>query len=523
MERMRLHPGLLLLIWLVVGIGAARPARAEDQPGALALATARSALTQGQIRGSALAFECVGDRVIFETAVHPQRMTSFHLPGPVLDVLSAEPERVQIEWNRSQVTVQPRRRKGDVLTTVRIDTQTCEVHVVLRRAERLEDAPAIVEIRKRDQVAEMLAAVQVSVQALHTRVLRPLEHHDGAARDEPDTLIEGLAVRTDLVPGQTSTEGGPIRLLIERGVWLQDDFYVEFQVDNPTPERLRVSRPHAIDALGTRTDITELSINAPVTRENDGTWAIPPYTRTHGILKLPNARARKIEPLRIAMSEAMTLQTTIATIQDWEIWIPRTPEQVEEAERQKREAERQKREAKEKERVTVHVSGMAGGIWLPQSQTENRLDATSMSGLGAQITYAFNRNWLVETSVTGASTGEAHFDNVSFNGMQGELLRGGWLGRVRIGGALRFGRKVMPIVRAGASVRLTSIDARFLVDDSEVPGPESEVLVDGLWYMGSGVDVRLGEHVVAGLAASYEHGAARAIEAGIHVGYSWKP
>lgn len=530
MECVRRHRcWLLRLLLLVPLLWEVRPALAQEGAGTLILMPARSALTRGQTRASALAFDCVDDRVVFETTVHQRRVTTFNLPSPVLDVVSSDPRGLQLEWEGSRVTLQPRRARGDVPATIRIETTTCEAHVILRQAERLEDTPAIVEIQQRDEVMEMLTDVQTGVHALQKGALRPQEDQERATAQQK-TILEGLAVRTDLVPGKTSTEGGPMRLIIERGLWMQDDFYVSFQMDNPTTERLRVSQPYAVDAHGARTDITEISINAPVTRENDGTWAIPPGARTHGILKVPNARDRKIQPLRIVMSEASTLQTSVATIQDWEIWIPRTPEQVEEAERQKREAkekaEIQKREAKEKERVTLHVLGVAGGIWLQESQTEGRLDATSMTGLGARVTYAYNRHLAVEGEALGASTGNARFANASFDGMQGELLRSATLGRVQAGGVLRLGRQIIPLLRVGLGAQVSSIDSRFVIDGSEAPGPGHAYDFDPLWYLGAGMELRPTEHLVAGFTLTTEKmasSASRTLEAGIHIGYGWKP
>ncbi|MDH5640370.1 MAG: hypothetical protein OEY28_03675 [Nitrospira sp.] len=62
-------------------------------------------------------------------------------------------------------------------------------------------------------------------------------------------------------------------------------------------------------------------------------------------------------------------------------------------------------------------------------------------------------------------------------------------------------------------------------DGSRVPGPEVEFEWTTLLNFGGGLDIRLGDHFIAGLALSVmsEGAKPRSIDAGFHLGYIWKP
>ena len=59
-----------------------------------------------------------------------------------------------------------------------------------------------------------------------------------------------------------------------------------------------------------------------------------------------------------------------------------------------------------------------------------------------------------------------------------------------------------------------------------IPGPDVGFDVDFLWYFGAGLDVRLGESFVAGFGITGNkmvRSLSLGLEAGAHLGYSWKP
>jgi hypothetical protein len=103
---------------------------------------------------------------------------------------------------------------------------------------------------------------------------------------------------------------------------------------------------------------------------------------------------------------------------------------------------------------------------------------------------------------------------------------------VSFGGVIRMGvRRYIPVVRVGLGLQGASHNAEFEVGGVRMAGPDVGFEVDGLLTFGSGIDVRLGGSFVAGIGVSAvlvaknlgENGVAGSIEAGVHLGYSWKP
>lgn len=182
--------------------------------------------------------------------------------------------------------------------------------------------------------------------------------------------------------------------------------------------------------------------------------------------------------------------------------------------------------------VTLSFQGLYGVTWLANPLDEKASDATSVKGFGVRASFGFNRFLAVEGELIGASTGEARFEDVTYENMQGELTRRASLGRAQIGGVLRLGTETIPTIRLGAGLQGASHDARLVAASGSVPGPETPFEVSTMLNFGAGLDVRLGEHVLAGLGVAVsrisgvfgaEGTRTTTIEAGIHLGYFWRP
>jgi hypothetical protein len=113
-----------------------------------------------------------------------------------------------------------------------------------------------------------------------------------------------------------------------------------------------------------------------------------------------------------------------------------------------------------------------------------------------------------------------------FNGQQGDLLRSAKLGRVSFGGALRLSSgRYIPVLRLGLGLQGASHTAEMEVGGVRMAGPEVEFEFNPLWFFGAGMDTRLGSHLVAGVGLLVEQlvgSSSRSLEAGVHLGYSWK-
>jgi hypothetical protein len=177
--------------------------------------------------------------------------------------------------------------------------------------------------------------------------------------------------------------------------------------------------------------------------------------------------------------------------------------------------------------MSLHVQVLGGGIWLANPQNDKDLDPTSVKGLGVRVAYHMFKPLSIEVDVVGASSGESRFEGVDFNGQQGDLLRNAKLGRVSFGGALRMSSgPYIPVLRLGLGLQGASHTAELEVGGVRMPGPEVGFEFDALWYFGGGLDLRLGDSFVLGAALSFDKlvsGPSRSFEAGVHLGYSWKP
>jgi hypothetical protein len=220
------------------------------------------------------------------------------------------------------------------------------------------------------------------------------------------------------------------------------------------------------------------------------------------------------------------LGTVAAAVDEWgrnPFMVPKSRAQIEE---ERLEKEEKARERAAKGRGSLHVQAMFGGIWLANPQDKD-LDATSVKGLGARVTCGINRHVAFEADVVGASSGESRFEGVDFNGQQGDFFRSTKLGRVTLGGVLRMGmRRYIPVARVGLGLKGASHNAELEVGGVRMAGPEVGFELNPLWFFGAGVDTRLGSHIVAGVGLSVEQlvgSSSRSLEAGVHLGYSWKP
>ena len=180
--------------------------------------------------------------------------------------------------------------------------------------------------------------------------------------------------------------------------------------------------------------------------------------------------------------------------------------------------------------VTLSVWGTYGALWLGEGVGANRFDATAFEMLGARATYAFNKYLHVEASAAVGRSGDARFDGAMFNGMQGDLARSATLGRLQVGGLLRWGRTVMPTLRGTLGAQLSTMHAEFVPGGSGMPMEMSSSTEFGaIWSFSAGADVRLGQSLILGAELGLEQTASddnvfvRSAGIGVHLGFTWKP
>ena len=496
-------------------------------------------------------FECDGSRGLFQANVTPDRMTTFYFATPVLHAINPSPRNLLIEYGAAKVTVQPQRSQQGFLGNLLVTSRACDANIELWIVDRAEHAPINVEIRQRNVVAEELARIHAQ-EAERKRELaesaRALEQERAALARDKEQSVDSMAAELLLndqplrpVVRETGQPDDPIRVKLGSGRWLGDGYYFGIELENPHAQPFFTDEIQVFDAAGTRLEAKVLAMKEPA-GDHEGLLAtLQPKQRIQGVIKLPRGTEQSITPLTVQIIARNGLRPVLIQVKEWKIGPPMYPVTAEDKKREERERRRQERERrrqeredrerareeKEKDRVTLHLTAVAGGIWLSDGLQTNRLDPTSLTGFGARVTYGFNRYFAFEADSIGASTGEARFGDATFEGMQGELMRSASLGRVKTGAVIRFGSRTVPTLRIGVGAQGASIDSRFLIDGSQVSGPGSSFDFNLLGYFGAGVDFRLGEHFVAGFGLSAEQLASSdvrsSIEAGLHIGYGWKP
>jgi opacity protein-like surface antigen len=374
-------------------------------------------------------------------------------------------------------------------------------------------------------VAESKAGKQSVEDAMRARV-ESLRITWEAERDELEEMRDRQQLKQELraqpmVP--VTTDGcstGPLRVCVARGEWSGDELELTLEVENTDTRPHVVHNPVVRDSGGQAFDPGMVVFERWATDEKGEVALIPPGGQTRVGVRVPGASAGDFQSLSLQLDAPDVLQPVVAAVDEWRNNPFFTP-------KSKAEIEEEKLEKAAKGRVSLHVQAMVGGIWLANPQDDADLDPTSVKGLGARVTYGFNRYVGFEADVVGAKSGESRFEDVDFNGQQGDLLRSAKLGRVTLGGVIRMGvRRYIPVVRVGLGLQGASHNAEFEVGGGRMAGPEVGFEFNLTWSVGAGLDIRLGDHFIAGATVSGTQlmaGNSRSIDAGVHLGYSWKP
>lgn len=183
------------------------------------------------------------------------------------------------------------------------------------------------------------------------------------------------------------------------------------------------------------------------------------------------------------------------------------------------------REARAKQ-LTVSARGLYGGFWLDDAAGNELLDLTNLSGVGLLIQKGHRNGFAIEGEIVGARSGIAHFSRVSWGGVEGDISRRAYVGRVLGGVAMRYGHEYVFTGRLGLGFQVTSNDSTFTVDGAPMSGPGDDVGIDMLASVGAGFGARIGDNLSLGVnmafARTFDTGS-RSLEVGAYFGYGWNP
>ena len=187
---------------------------------------------------------------------------------------------------------------------------------------------------------------------------------------------------------------------------------------------------------------------------------------------------------------------------------------------------------REARRVVIGARLLGGACWvadgLPNDTEGEGLDAAMCGGLSVRAAKGISELLALETEIIGARIGEVRFDDVTFNGMQGDLIRTANLVRVQFNGAVRLGRKKIPTLRLGIGAQGTDYNSEFITGNTTMDGPDTSFEFVTFLTFGAGFDYRFGEHGLAGFAISVTESRGdelfrRSLDAGIHISYALAP
>lgn len=490
----------------------------------------------GQHRGGPVELIADEDGGSFELPVPLGGEIWVKLPGEIRDkpsiVSEQKPSRLKVKYQGDRFRIRPGRdvTKTDAVN-LNLDAGTAHYSFLAYVVDAPYKAPSYYVVRTRSAIEAREADVQARLateravlaaeNARETRLARArqVSAHELAPRIEPRTA-----------------HSGPVSVRLGHGEWGDNgEFFATYEITNTgiAPYRVDVA-----EAFSRQKKIDDVEVLPDVPSSDETLLAVvQPGKSASGVVILTNVTEHDITPLTIVFRGPNGISPIVAKAPDW--LIPRRMEDVL-AERDRAKAnedrlreelrrrdedlarERAAKEDAEAGKMSVDLQGVYGAIWLANPLDKEQLDPTSLSGLGARITYGLTRRLNFEAEIIGARTGEA-----GFQVMDGELMRRAVVGRAQGGMMFRFGEdRFRPLVRLGLGLQGASHTAEMLMEDgSRIPGPNVAFEWTTLLNFGGGMDIRLGDHFAAGFALDVmsEGAKPRSIEAGIHLGYVWQP
>jgi hypothetical protein len=469
----------------------------------------------------------------FDLAIDPDRYLMVYFPEDIqdADALPSQYFRVNVLKRRVLIYTRKRRLEPDARRTLTVASPSIAVNLNVRPAGKSDEPVDMVTVRRRSEKeareaeltarhAEMRARTEQEYEERHSQLDREVEERaDEKALER--FLAHGISVRPTIVQGDVDPHAPgapPVTLSDVQGMWWgANDMLVFFTVQNTGETAFDWGEAQVFGPERSEDHAGAAHVQMPAIPVEGLVGRLPVGKRARGAVLVQGAKALT-GPMTILLGEKgggrpamvtvghwMPLQTEQA-LTGWEIRPAPPPDP-------------------EKDKVSLHLQGVYGAVWLGDGAGLDKSDATSLKGLGVRAQYAFNRYIAVEGEALGASTGTARFEGVTYDGMQGDLTRSASLGRVQFGGVLRLGKQIVPLLRLGVGLQGASHRGTLTTATGEAPGPDAFEF-DTIFFYGTGLDIRLGDHFRAGITLSgvqrFSSGF-QAIEAGIHLGYAWKP
>ena len=312
-----------------------------------------------------------------------------------------------------------------------------------------------------------------------------------------------------LTPEHKLQRGGDTEKLSWRllpSCWNEQNVYLltPFEIDNQSPQPFCVARD---------VDVTDGADNAYPARVTHASKPLLPQgdvavcagvgEKIRGVVAIAFGSARSISGIHVRLNEPTKARWLGASVSAWEFQATIAPYTGEDWAREV--AEWKARKARETQLI-LGPRYAYGTCWLTGGIDSETVETTSCQTFGVRLVKGITEMIAFELDAAGGWTGDADF---------GASTRSANFGRVTGGGLLRFGEWTIPYFRLGLGAQGASYK------NSDEP-----LDVALMTYVGVGIERRIGEHVLLGVATSFEQQIGsdlRSLSAAVYAGYGWNP
>lgn len=174
----------------------------------------------------------------------------------------------------------------------------------------------------------------------------------------------------------------------------------------------------------------------------------------------------------------------------------------------------------------LSVQGLFGSYLMTRgTDGATTLDATTTHGVSMRYAKGLKTWGALESELVVGRTGEVQFENVSHDGVDGDLKRSATFGRLSAFGVLRRGLKNVLSFRIGLGIQATTYDSVLTPNNgTPVIGPGDGFAVQIPLHIGLAYERRLGRNWRIGATANAMNSLSakdQMFTAGLRIGYGW--
>lgn len=246
----------------------------------------------------------------FDVEVHPAIVTVLYFPGAVTSAINSDDRRFSVKVMGDSVVLRPVQGIGtDAEANLTLATGAFKVSVMLRIAKRPSDAVAQVFFRKRAEVEAFNARVAAEVERFQQSLAahfdarqRGLDHE--VLRETEGNIIERLLKRHAVLDlGRIARNDHNVIVRVQRGVWVGDELYLYFEIQNRDSEPYQLARVQVIGYDPKKDHAGSLEFRASVRPHEGLIGLVPMDERGHGIVCVRDADRLAGEPIKLMVSE----------------------------------------------------------------------------------------------------------------------------------------------------------------------------------------------------------------------------